>query len=110
MAGPDDLSPARPVAPIDLTPKLSCPLLGLFGAEDHNPSPEDVARIEDELAHGKTHEFHSYDGAGRALFSVDRPSYNVDDEGRVEADLALVRPLPLGRLRWPSGSEWGRAP
>ena len=42
VAGPDDLSPARPVAPIDLTPKLSCPLLGLFGAEDHNPSPEDV--------------------------------------------------------------------
>jgi len=79
VAGPDDLSPARPVAPIDLTPNLACPLLGLFGADDGNPSPEDVARIEDELrAHGKTYEFHSYEGAGHAFFSVDRPSFDVE--------------------------------
>jgi carboxymethylenebutenolidase len=79
VAGPDDLSPSRPVAPIDLTAKLGCPLLGLFGADDHNPSPGDVDRIEQELrAHGKTYEFHSYEGAGHAFFSVDRPSYNLD--------------------------------
>ena len=42
----DDLSAAHPVAPIDLTPQMRCPLLGLFGAEDANPSPADVARIE----------------------------------------------------------------
>jgi carboxymethylenebutenolidase len=51
----------------------------LFGADDHNPSPEQVARIEQELrAHGKTHEFRTYEGAGHAFFSVDRPSYDVD--------------------------------
>ena len=27
--------------------------------------------------HGKTYEFHRYDGAGHAFFSVDRPSYRV---------------------------------
>ena len=79
VAAPEDLTPARPVAPIDLTPKLRCPLLGLFGAEDCNPSPEQVARIEDELrAHGKTYEFHTYEDAGHAFFSVDRPSYHLD--------------------------------
>jgi len=79
VASVDDLSAAHPVAPIDLTPRMRCPLLGLFGAEDANPSPAHVARIEEELrAHGKTFEIHSYEGAGHGFFSVDRPSYNVE--------------------------------
>ncbi|MGH3344317.1 MAG: dienelactone hydrolase family protein [Carbonactinosporaceae bacterium] len=77
-ARPEDLSPRQPVAPIDMTPDLGAPLLGLFGAEDANPTVQDVARIEAELtAHGKTYEFHLYDDAGHAFFSVDRPSYRV---------------------------------
>jgi carboxymethylenebutenolidase len=36
----EDLNPKTPVAPIDLTKDLSCPLLGLFGNEDANPTPE----------------------------------------------------------------------
>lgn len=79
VATPDQLSEARPVAPIDMTPDLRCPLLGLFGAEDRNPSPEHVAVMEKALSdHGKTYEFHSYEGAGHAFFSVDRPSYNLE--------------------------------
>ncbi len=79
VAGPEALSDAHPVAPIDLTPKMQCPLLGLFGEDDANPSPEHVARMEQELqAHEKTYEFHSYPGAGHAFFSVDRPNYNLD--------------------------------
>jgi carboxymethylenebutenolidase len=27
---------------------------------------------------GKEHEFHRYDGAGHAFFSVDRPAYRVE--------------------------------
>jgi carboxymethylenebutenolidase len=76
---PDQLTPQRPVAPIDLTPKLRCPLLGLFGAVDRNPSPEHVKRMEQELqAHGKTYEFHTYPDAGHAFFSVDFPMYNQE--------------------------------
>jgi carboxymethylenebutenolidase len=47
------------VGPIlDKTPNLSCPLLGLFGAEDKYPSPEHVAELEEALkANGKTCEF-----------------------------------------------------
>jgi carboxymethylenebutenolidase len=58
---------------------ISCPILGLFGAEDQHPSPEEVAQIDarlDEL--GKEHDFHTFDGAGHAFFAVDRPSYRVE--------------------------------
>jgi len=76
VADPGTLTPSQPVAPIDMTEDLSCPLLGLFGAEDQSPSPDDVARMEEELKRfSKTYEFHTYENAGHAFFSVDRPSY-----------------------------------
>jgi carboxymethylenebutenolidase len=79
VATPEDLSPARPISPIDRTPDLKCPLLGLFGAEDANPSPEQTAQIEAALrANNKTYEFHTFDDAGHAFFSVDRPNYRVE--------------------------------
>lgn len=66
-------------ADIGLAPNLRCPLLGLFGADDQSPSPDDVVAMAAALdASGKTFEFHSYDGAGHAFFSVDRPSYRLD--------------------------------
>jgi carboxymethylenebutenolidase len=62
--GPSELSPNRPVAPVDYTADLSCPLLGLFGAEDRSPSPEQVAAHEQALKqHGKPYAFHLYAGA-----------------------------------------------
>jgi len=68
---------ARPIK--HLIKSLSCPLLGLFGADDKYPSPEQVTELEEELkAHGKTYEFHSYEGAGHAFFSVNRPAYRVE--------------------------------
>jgi len=76
VASPDDLSERHPVAPIDMTESLNCPMLGLFGAEDQNPSPDHVKRIEEELKkYNKTYEFHTYENAGHGFFSVDRPSY-----------------------------------
>ncbi|MBI2954882.1 MAG: dienelactone hydrolase family protein [Chloroflexi bacterium] len=76
VMAPDRISPRQPVPPIDLTANLGCPLLGLFGAEDRNPSPDDVKRTEEELKRfGKTYEFYSYENAGHSFFSVDRPAY-----------------------------------
>src|SRR5690606_33725301 len=49
VMSPDELSPKRPVAPLDYTADLSCPLLGLFGEDDRHPSPEQVAQHEAEL-------------------------------------------------------------
>ena len=67
---------------------LSCPLLGLFGADDQYPSPEQVTELEEELkAQGKTYELHSYEGAGHAFFAVSRPAYRpeaaMDGWGRI---------------------------
>lgn len=75
---------------VDKTPNLSCPLLGLFGADDQYPSPEHVKELEEALkAAGKTYEFHSYEGAGHAFFAVNRPSYRpeaaVDGWGKIFA-------------------------
>jgi len=58
---------------------LSSPLLGLFGAEDTYPSPEQNQALADALTEaGKEFSFHTYDNAGHAFFAVDRPSYRVE--------------------------------
>jgi carboxymethylenebutenolidase len=59
-----------------LAKDLSCPLLGLFGAEDGHPSPEATAELERLLTEqGKEYEFHTFEDAGHAFFAVDRPAY-----------------------------------
>jgi carboxymethylenebutenolidase len=76
VAKPEELTPRQPVAPIEFTGELQCPLLGLFGVEDTRPSPEDTARTEQALQKfGKTYDFHTYPNAGHAFFAVDRPQY-----------------------------------
>ncbi|MBM3933078.1 MAG: dienelactone hydrolase family protein [SAR202 cluster bacterium] len=73
---PTDVNPRQPVAPIEMTANLACPLMGLFGAEDKSPSLDNVKRMEQELKkHGKTYEFHVYENAGHAFFADYRPSY-----------------------------------
>jgi len=64
---------------VHLAKDLSCPLLGLFGAEDQFPSPAEVAELEKVLAdEGKTFSFHTYEGAGHAFFATNRPSYRPE--------------------------------
>jgi carboxymethylenebutenolidase len=75
----ENLTPAMPVAPIDLAPQMRAPLLGLFGNDDRFPTPAQVDEIEATLrANGTTHEIHRYDGAGHAFFCTVRPSYRVE--------------------------------
>ncbi len=62
-----------------LAEHLSCPLLGLFGADDQFPAPQETAELSQLLdGFGKPHEFHTFAGAGHAFFAVDRPSYRVE--------------------------------
>ncbi len=87
-----DLTPKTPVAPIDYTKDLPCPILGLFGEEDQSPSPAQVTEHERELKkHGKTYEFHMYPGAGHGFFYYHRPNYRqqqaVDGWGKIFAFL-----------------------
>ncbi len=76
----DELSPNQPKAVIDMIADLACPLLGLFGESDANPSPEHVARLEVEVTkHGKEHEFKSYPAdSGHGFFADYRPSYRQE--------------------------------
>ncbi len=76
---PAQLSAKRPVAPIDITEALRAPLIGIFGNEDKNPSPDQVDRTEAVLKKlGKSYEFHRYDNAGHGFFAVTRPNYRVE--------------------------------
>jgi carboxymethylenebutenolidase len=66
-------------SPFDRTDRIACPVLGLFGEEDANPSPADVGKIDAEMSRlRKRHEFKSYPGAGHAFLNEDRPSYRPD--------------------------------
>ncbi|MES0361595.1 MAG: dienelactone hydrolase family protein [Anaerolineales bacterium] len=73
---PESLTPNFPVAPIDYTKDLTCPILGLFGEDDSSPTPEQVALHEAELKkYGKDYEFHMYPDAGHGFFYYHRPNY-----------------------------------
>jgi carboxymethylenebutenolidase len=76
---PSKLPKTQPVAPIELTERIRCPLLGLFGNDDSNPSPADVDRTEAALKRfGKDYEFHRYDQAGHAFFAWYRANYRPE--------------------------------
>jgi carboxymethylenebutenolidase len=66
-------------APFERTGEIHCPLLGLFGEDDANPSPADMRKLDAELTkHGKAHEFHSYPGAGHAFMNRRGERYRAD--------------------------------
>jgi carboxymethylenebutenolidase len=68
---------AHPDVVVERVDQLSCPLLGIFGAEDQNPNSDDVDELRAALQqHGKAHRIVVYKDAGHALFADYRPSYN----------------------------------
>jgi carboxymethylenebutenolidase len=76
VMSPDQLNEKFPVSPLEYTKDLSCPVLGLFGNEDANPTPEQVDQHEAELKkYNKQYEFHRYDGAGHGFFYYHVPAY-----------------------------------
>jgi carboxymethylenebutenolidase len=90
---PEGLPPRPSLAGLAST--MSGPVLGLFGNDDKYPTPEHVDELDKLLTEaGKPHEFHRYDGAGHAFFSVDRASYRpeaaVDGWEKIWAFLAAT--------------------
>jgi carboxymethylenebutenolidase len=66
-------------APFEMTDRIQAPMLGLFGEEDDNPSPDDVKKLDAELTRlAKTHEFHSFSGVGHGFMAAGRPGYRAD--------------------------------
>jgi carboxymethylenebutenolidase len=63
-------------SPFDRTREISCPIQGHFGADDQNPSPEDMRKLEAELTRwNKPHEFHTYAGAAHAFANAGSANY-----------------------------------
>ena len=78
VAEKEELSEARPVAPIDYTEELSIPLLGIFGNDDHSPTPEQVNILEEKLKeYGKDYVFHRYDDAGHGFWYYHTENYRA---------------------------------
>jgi carboxymethylenebutenolidase len=63
-------------APFERSADLYCPLQGHFGADDKNPSPEDMQKLDAGLNRlAKPHEFYSYPDAGHAFMDNTKESY-----------------------------------
>jgi carboxymethylenebutenolidase len=76
---PPSTLPLRVEPILDKAGDLACPLLGLFGVEDKNPTPDETKIIEQALQkHGKAYEFHTYEGAGHGFFATDRVMYRPE--------------------------------
>jgi carboxymethylenebutenolidase len=55
-------------APLAMVANIKCPVLGIFGNDDTNPSPAHVKALAEALDAAKVpREFHAYDGAGHAF-------------------------------------------
>jgi carboxymethylenebutenolidase len=79
IARQEELNARQPVAVIDMTSEMRCPLLGIFGNDDANPDRAQVDGTEAVLKQlGKDYEFHRYDGAGHGFFAADRAGYRPE--------------------------------
>ncbi len=77
-AKPEEATASKPVAPIEYTENLQCPLLGIFGNDDKSPDVESVNITEQELIkYGKNYQFYRYDGAGHGIWYYHGDNYRV---------------------------------
>ena len=62
------------IPPIKLADQMACSVLGLFGNDDQNPSPDDVDELDAALSRaGVPHVFDRYDGAGHGFQDDSNP-------------------------------------
>ena len=67
------------LVPIDRTRDIKIPVMGNFGEDDANPTPDDVAQIEQALQAARvTYDFKMYSGAGHGFNCNERPDYRED--------------------------------
>jgi carboxymethylenebutenolidase len=81
-------TPARPMPPLEMAEKLSCPLLAAVGAEDQNPSPELGAQLGVRASvSGQEVKVDVYEGAGHAFFADYRPTYRPEPAAKLWAEI-----------------------
>jgi carboxymethylenebutenolidase len=63
-------------SPFERSRDVACPIQGHFGADDTNPSPNDMGKLDEELSRlSKPHDFYSYENAGHAFLDFTKDSY-----------------------------------
>ena len=79
-----DLDPVRkPRSPLEAIEDLRCPVLGLYGREDHLIPVADVRELEERLAEtGRPFEVELYAGAGHAFMNETRPEMHRPEAAR----------------------------
>ena len=71
-AYPSDLFKAKgdDLSPFARSQDIGCPVLGLFGRDDRNPTPEEAETVDAELTKlGIEHDFHYYADAGHGFMN-----------------------------------------
>ena len=99
MTPPPAESPSRATPIADRVGAIRCPVLGLFGAEDRNPAPDEVAALDARLTEaGVAHEFHTFENAGHGFFAADRAMYRPEaaNQGWRLIETFLARTLGAG--------------
>ena len=84
---------AGDIAHIEMADRICCPIIGLFGNDDRNPTPQDVDDYSTALTTaGVPHTFHRYDGAGHAFqnFPTEDRYREVQSEDAWEKVLAFM--------------------
>jgi len=90
----------KPKSPLDMASRLSCPYLGLFGADDPLIPRSDVRELENILrSAAKRSQIKSYNGAGHAFFNdrradAYRPEAAADAWGRTVAFFREILSAP----------------
>ncbi len=80
-------------SPFERTAEINCPIQGHFGADDQNPSPDDMRKLDAELTKfNKAHEFYSYPNAGHAFMDDTKENYRRHaDEAAWPRTLAFLK-------------------
>jgi carboxymethylenebutenolidase len=84
----EETTDSRPVPPASLADDLACPILLVGGAEDQNPSPDELRALHERMAAaGKDVRLQLYPGAGHAFFADYRDSYHEERANDLWADV-----------------------
>lgn len=72
-------SPQKPEAPIDVVPRVNCPILGIFGGSDPEIPVAEVHALRDTMiSYRKSFEIKIYPNAPSAFFNETSASYRAD--------------------------------
>ena len=78
-------------SPFERLGDIACPVMGFFGKEDTNPSPDDVDKFDAALtAAGVPHEFHVYDDTNHGFADQFNPHHYMEASAKDSWDRALT--------------------